>query len=76
MVSIQILMTERDLILASNEYVFISDEAKGNIVNYVGPHKTMLAHTGQAVTFPTKKPATPPWVGDELFITGHGSMGI
>ena len=38
---------ERDLILAPNEYAFILDETKGNVINYVGPHKTSLANTDQ-----------------------------
>jgi major vault protein len=42
---------ERDLILAPNEYAYILDETKGNIVNYVGPHKTSLANTDQPVVF-------------------------
>lgn len=42
---------ERDLILAPNEYAFILDETKGNVVNYVGPHKTSLANTDQPVLF-------------------------
>ncbi len=42
---------ERDLILAPNEYAFILDETKGNVVNYVGPHKTSLANTDQPVRF-------------------------
>jgi len=42
---------ERDLILAPNEYAFILDETKGNVVNYVGPHKTSLANTDQPVVF-------------------------
>ncbi|HSH02821.1 MAG TPA: hypothetical protein VLL52_09915 [Anaerolineae bacterium] len=46
---------ERDLILAPNEYAYLLDETKGNITNYVGPHKTSLANTDQPVTF---NPAT------------------
>ncbi|MBF0101063.1 MAG: hypothetical protein HQK77_09170 [Desulfobacterales bacterium] len=42
---------ERDLILAPNEHAYILDETKGNIVNYVGPHKTSLANTDQPVVF-------------------------
>lgn len=42
---------ERDLILAPNEYAFILDETKGNVINYVGPHKTSLANTDQPVRF-------------------------
>lgn len=42
---------ERDLILAPNEYAYILDETKGNIIDYVGPHKTSLANTDQPVFF-------------------------
>ena len=42
---------ERDLVLAPNEYAFISDETKGNINVYVGPHKTSLANTDRPVIF-------------------------
>lgn len=45
---------ERDLILAPNEYAYLLDETKGNIINYVGPHKTSLANTDQPVTFNPK----------------------
>jgi len=42
---------ERDLVLAPNEFAFILDETKGNVVAYVGPHKTSLANTDRPVTF-------------------------
>jgi major vault protein len=42
---------ERDLVLAPNEYAFISDQTKGNINVYVGPYKTSLANTDKPVTF-------------------------
>jgi major vault protein len=42
---------ERDLILAPNEFAYILDETKGNVINYVGPHKTSLANTDQPVIF-------------------------
>lgn len=42
---------ERDLVLAPNEFAFISDETKGNINVYVGPYKTSLADTDQPVVF-------------------------
>lgn len=42
---------ERDLVLAPNEFAFISDQTKGNINVYVGPYKTSLANTDQPVTF-------------------------
>src|SRR6185295_2547052 len=41
----------RDMVLAPNEFAFISDETKGNINVYVGPHKTSLANTDQPVFF-------------------------
>lgn len=43
--------SERDLILAPNEHAFLLDETKGNVINYVGPHKTSLANTDQPVVF-------------------------
>ena len=42
---------ERDLVLAPNEYAYISDQTKGNINAYVGPYKTSLANTDQPVFF-------------------------
>ena len=42
---------ERDLILAPNEFAFISDQTKGQVNVYVGPHKTSLANTDQPVKF-------------------------
>lgn len=42
---------ERDLVLAPNEFAFISDQTKGNINVYVGPYKTSLANTDQPVFF-------------------------
>jgi major vault protein len=45
---------ERDLVLAPNEYAFISDQTKGNINVYVGPYKTSLANTDKPVIFDEK----------------------
>ena len=42
---------DRDLVLAPNEFAFISDQTKGNINVYVGPYKTSLANTDQPVLF-------------------------
>lgn len=42
---------ERDLVLAPNEYAYISDQTKGHIVAYVGPFKTSMANTDQPVFF-------------------------
>jgi major vault protein len=42
---------ERDLVLAPNEFAFISDQTKGNINVYVGPYKTSLANTDKPVIF-------------------------
>jgi major vault protein len=45
---------ERDMILAPNEYAFISDETKGEVNAFVGPNKTSLAGTDRPVVFDTK----------------------
>jgi major vault protein len=42
---------ERDLVLAPNEYAYILDETKGNVVAYVGPHKTSMANTDRPVAY-------------------------
>ncbi len=45
---------ERDLVLAPNEYAYISDQTKGHVVAYVGPYKTSMANTDQPVYFNEK----------------------
>jgi major vault protein len=45
---------ERDLVLAPNEFAFISDQTKGNIIAYVGPYKTSMANTDKPVYFNKK----------------------
>ncbi|MCI4626455.1 MAG: hypothetical protein L3V56_10900 [Candidatus Magnetoovum sp. WYHC-5] len=45
---------ERDLVLAPNEYAFILDETKGNVIAYVGPFKTSLANTDRPVVYEEK----------------------
>lgn len=45
---------ERDMILAPNEYAFISDETKGEVNAFVGPNKTSLAGTDRPVMFDTR----------------------
>jgi len=34
---------ERDMVLAPNEYVYVSDETKGNVDVFVGPSKQSLS---------------------------------
>ena len=46
---------ERDLVLAPNEYAYISDQTKGHIVAYVGPFKTSMANTDQPVYFDSER---------------------
>ncbi|MCC5946216.1 MAG: hypothetical protein JJT94_14895 [Bernardetiaceae bacterium] len=46
---------ERDLVLAPNEFAFISDQTKGHINTYVGPYKTSLANTDKPVYFDSHK---------------------
>ncbi len=45
---------EGDMILAPNEYAFISDETKGEVNCFVGPNKTSLAGTDRPVRFELK----------------------
>lgn len=42
------------MILAPNEYAFISDETKGEVNCFVGPNKTSLAGTDRPVRFDTR----------------------
>ncbi len=46
---------ERDLVVAPNEYAYVSDQTKGNINVHVGPLKTSLAGTDQLVLFDYKR---------------------
>jgi len=46
--------SERELVLAPNEYAFILDTTKGNVNCYVGPNKTSLAGTDSMVAFNEK----------------------
>lgn len=45
---------ERDMILAPNEFAFISDETKGDVNVYVGPNKTSLAGTDRPVQYDSR----------------------
>lgn len=45
---------ERDMILAPNEYAFISDETKGDVSAFIGPNKTSLAGTDRCVVFDSR----------------------
>lgn len=63
---------ERDLILAPNEFAFISDSTKGSIDTYVGPFKTSLAATDRCVLFDGKTKrftGTQMGTGTQLFYT-------
>lgn len=45
---------ERDMVLAPNEFAFISDETKGEVNVFVGPNKQSLAGTDRCVYFDVK----------------------
>jgi len=45
---------DKELVLAPNEFAFISDKTKGNVVSYVGPYKVSLSGTDSPVTFGDK----------------------
>lgn len=42
---------EKELVLAPNEFAFVSDKTKGNVQVYVGPHKASLSATDSPVIF-------------------------
>ena len=44
-------MAQRDLVLNVNEYAYVLDQTKGNVVCWVGPSKTSLSQSDQLVTF-------------------------
>lgn len=46
---------ERDLVVAPNEFAYVSDQTKGNINVHVGPLKTTISGTDQLVLFDQKK---------------------
>ena len=42
---------ERDILVASNEFAYVQDLTKGDIVLYVGPTKISLSNTERLVEF-------------------------
>jgi regulator of protease activity HflC (stomatin/prohibitin superfamily) len=44
-------LRERDILVASNEYAYVQDLTKGDIVLYVGPTKISLSNTERLVDF-------------------------
>lgn len=42
---------ERDILVASNEYAYVQDLTKGDLVLYVGPTKISLSNTERVVGF-------------------------
>ena len=46
---------ERDLVVAPNEFAYVSDQTKGNINVHVGPLKTTISGTDQLVLFDYKQ---------------------
>ncbi len=47
-------MQQKDLVLNVNEYAYVLDQTKGNVVCWVGPSKTSLSNSDQLVTFNEK----------------------
>src|SRR5512138_1334932 len=54
---------ERDILVASNEYAYVQDLTKGDIVLYVGPTKISLSNTERLVEL--KNERFTPVRGDE-----------
>ena len=46
---------ERDILIASNEYAYVQDLTKGDIVLYVGPTKISLSNTERLVDFKAER---------------------
>lgn len=46
---------DRDMVLAPNEFMYVSDETKGNVDVYAGPTKQSLSGTDQPVIFDTNE---------------------
>jgi hypothetical protein len=46
---------ERDILIATNEYAYVQDLTKGDIVLYVGPTKISLSNTERLVEFRTER---------------------
>lgn len=46
---------QKDLVLAPNEYAYVLDETKGNVICNVGPHKMSLSQSDKLVVFDTYK---------------------
>ena len=46
---------ERDILIASNEYAYVQDLTKGDIVLYVGPTKISLSNTERLVDFKNER---------------------
>jgi len=44
-------MQQKDLVLNVNEYAYVLDQTKGNVVCWVGPSKTSLSNSDQLVSF-------------------------
>ena len=45
---------QKDLVLSPNEYAYVLDETKGNVVCNVGPHKMSLSNSDKLVRFNNK----------------------
>ena len=48
-------MMQKDLVLSINEYAYVLDKTKGNVLCHVGPTKTSLSQSDELVRFDYKK---------------------
>lgn len=44
-------MIQKDLVLSINEYAYVLDRTKGNVLCHVGPTKTSLSQSDELVRF-------------------------
>ena len=47
-------MMQKDLVLSINEYAYVLDRTKGNVLCHVGPTKTSLSQSDELVRFDSK----------------------
>jgi major vault protein len=71
---------DRELVLTSNEFAYVLDKTKGQIMIYVGPEKKDLATTDKLVIFNKKtkrfEPAKDPGDAIQLFVTAPANWYV
>ncbi len=71
-------LRERDILVASNEYAYVQDLTKGDIVLYVGPTKISLSNTERLVQFNAERfaPVREDGAGVNPFVSASSNQYI